>query len=136
MGRKPGRPLDPPEKPLSQCKIALAGSCGVYLKGQTPYHTRDDTSLRLIPKTAPVQNLRIVHFGYRTDDARADPNCVFPLERLRDLERDGIIGQLADPAYGFMGGIYSARRVREGLAPRFVELAHRQRLDLLFLVPA
>jgi D-proline reductase (dithiol) PrdB len=129
-------PWTPLTKPLSRSRVVLASSCGVYVKGQTPYHTRDDTSIRLIPKNTPTQDLRIVHFGYRTDDAQKDPNCVFPLERLRELERDGIIGELAGSAYGFMGGIYSARRVREELAPRFVDLVHQQRADLLFMVPA
>jgi len=35
-----------------------------------------------------------------------------------------------------MGGIYSARRVREELAPRFRDFVLREEADLAFLVPA
>ncbi len=129
-------PWTPLSKPLSQCRVALAGSAGVYHVSQTPFHTKDDTSLREIPTDALPEDLRVVHFGYRTGDAKKDPNCVFPLPRLRELEKEGLIGEFADPAYAFMGGIYSARRVREELAPRLVSRLTRAGVDLLYLVPA
>ena len=80
--------------------------------------------------------LRVSHFGYLTGDAKLDPNCVFPLERLRELEADGTIGELTDPAYSLMGGIYSARRVRNEVVPLVVEQVRQQKVGVLFLVPA
>ncbi len=80
--------------------------------------------------------LRISHFGYRTEDAQKDPNCIFPIERMRELEQDGTIGEFADPAYSFVGGIYSARRVREELAPKLVKVLQERMTDVLYLVPA
>ena len=49
---------------------------------------------------------------------------------------EGVIGELADPAYSFMGGIYSARKVREELAPRIVDELKRAHVDAFYLVPA
>ena len=129
-------PWIPLTKPLAQCKVALASSGGVYCKDQKRFHTKHDTSYREIPKHAAMDELRISHFGYRTEDAKVDPNCVFPLERMRELEAEGVIGELADPAYSFMGGVYSARRVREELAPRLVERVLQAQVDAFFLVPA
>jgi len=129
-------PWTPLTKPLAQCKVALASSGGVYCKGQQRFHTKDDTSYREISKHTAMDELRIAHFGYRTEDAKTDPNCVFPLERLRELEAEGVIGELADPAYGFMGGVYSARKVGEDLAPSLVECVLKAGVDLFFLVPA
>ena len=129
-------PWTPLTKPLSECRVALASSAGVYRVDQVPFHTRDDTSIREIPKNVAVGDLRVAHFGYRTEDAKKDPNCVFPIERLRELEREGLIGELADPTYTFMGGIYSARRVRQEVAVRFVELLTEAQVDLLYIVPA
>jgi D-proline reductase (dithiol) PrdB len=80
--------------------------------------------------------LSIWHFGYPTRDAERDPNCVFPLERLRELEARGVIGELADPAFSFMGGIYSARKVRDELAPQILSELKLAHADALFLVPA
>ena len=65
-----------------------------------------------------------------------DPNCIFPIERMRELEQDGVIGEFADPAYSFTGGIFSARRVREELAPKLVEVLQERMTDVLYLVPA
>ncbi len=87
--RNEDAPWTPLTKPVSRCRVALASSAGIYHVGQSPFHTRDDTSIREIPKGAAVEDLRVVHFGYRTEDAKGDPNCVFPLERLRELERRG-----------------------------------------------
>jgi D-proline reductase (dithiol) PrdB len=129
-------PWTPLTKPLNKCRVALASSAGVYHKDQIPFHTKDDTSLRQISKDVAVEDLRIAHFGYRTDDAKKDPNCVFPIERMRELEAEGFFGELAERAYSFMGGIYSARRVRVQLAPRFVELLFGAQVDLLYIVPA
>ena len=82
-------PWTPLTKPLNLCRVALASSAGIYLKCQTPFHTKDDTSIREIPKTASVSDFGVNHFGYRMDGAERDPNCVFPLETLRKLEGKG-----------------------------------------------
>jgi D-proline reductase (dithiol) PrdB len=55
---------------------------------------------------------------------------------LRELESRGTIGELSDPAFSFMGGIYSARKVREELAPQILDELKRAHADVLYLVPA
>ena len=129
-------PWTPLPKPLDRCKVALLSTGGIYHVGQRPFHNKDDTSYREIPRDVPVEELRVAHFGYRTEDAEQDPNCVFPIERLREMEAQGRIGEFADPAYSLMGGIYSARKVREDLAPRIVEELRLNDVDVLYLVPA
>jgi D-proline reductase (dithiol) PrdB len=129
-------PWTPLTKPLGKCKVALISSGGIHHRDQVPFHFKDDISYYRIAKDVDIKDLRISHFGYRTDDARKDPNCVFPIERLRELEAEGVIGEFADPAYTFMGGIYSTRRVRDELAPRLVGELTANRIDLFYLVPA
>jgi D-proline reductase (dithiol) PrdB len=128
-------PWTPLEKPIAQCKVALMASGGILHRDQPRFH-REDASYRRIPKNARREDLDIWHFGYPTADAKIDPNCVFPLERLRELESEGAIGELCDPAFSFMGGIYSARRVREELAPKVLEELKRAHVDAFYLVPA
>lgn len=129
-------PWTPLAKPLNQCSVALLGSGGVHHKDQKPFHSKDDTSYREISKDVAMDELLVSHFGYRTEDAKRDPNCVFPIERTRELELEGTIGELSDPAYSVMGGIYSARRLKEELAPRILEKLVERQVDLLYLVPA
>lgn len=131
-----GVPWRPLTRPAAECRVALITSGGIHLTSQKPFHMRDDTSIREIPADARRSDLTVSHFGYITDDALTDPNCVFPLERMRELDEEGVIGSLSDPAYSFMGGIYSSRRVREELCPDLVTRLVRDDVDLALLVPA
>lgn len=129
-------PWTPIAKSLANLRVALIASGGVYRDDQVPFHFRNDTSHREIPVETPADRLRVAHFGYDTSDAVRDPGCVFPLRALRELAAEGVVGGFASPALSFMGGIYSARRVREELAPRLRDIVLRQQADLAYLVPA
>ena len=128
-------PWTPLTKPIAQCRVALMSSGGMLYRDQPRFH-REDASYRLIPKSATQEDLAVWHFGYRTADAESDHNCVFPLARMRELEAAGTIRELADPAYSFMGGVYSARKVRDELAPLIADELRRAHVDAFYLVPA
>lgn len=128
-------PWVPLSKPMDQCRLGLVASGGVYVKGQVAFHYKDDTSFRAVPKDVKTEDLRVTHFAYDLNEARTDPNVVFPIDVLRTLLAEGVIGDLADELYTFMGGIYSARRVKEELAPKLADRLHQQRVDALLLVP-
>src|SRR5947208_11266385 len=98
-------------------------------------HFKDDLSLRAIPKDVKTTDLRTAHFAYDQTDARQDPNVVFPIDTLRRLVQERLIGALADHAYTFMGGIYSSRRVREELAPQLTARLLAEKVDVALLVP-
>jgi D-proline reductase (dithiol) PrdB len=129
-------PWTPIERELAATRVALIASGGIHRDDQEPFHFHNDTSHREIPPDTPSSRLRVAHFGYDVSDAARDPACVFPLRALRDLADAGSIGAIAGPALSFMGGIYSARQVREELAPRFRDIVLRQKADLAYLVPA
>jgi len=128
-------PFTPLRKPISDCKVALMSSGGILYRDQPRFH-REDASYRRIPKNARRDELDVWHFGYPTNDAKADPNCVFPLERMREFEAEGVIRELSDPAFSFMGGIYSARKVRDVLALQIVDELKAAHVDAFYLVPA
>jgi len=128
-------PWQPLRKPLSECRLGLIASGGIYITGQVAFHFKDDASFRAIPKDVKTADLRTAHFAYDQTDARQDPNVVFPIDTLRRLVREGIVGELADYAYTFMGGIYSSRRVREELAPQLTERLLAEKVDIALLVP-
>lgn len=130
---------DPPlaelRKPLAECRVGLASSGGVYQLGQVAFNYKDDTSVRAIDSSVPLSQLRVTHFAYDTTDARRDPNCVLPLSAMRRFAQEGRIGALAPTALSFMGGIYSARRVRDELAPRVADRLLAEEVDAALLVP-
>jgi D-proline reductase (dithiol) PrdB len=128
-------PFKPLEKPLSQSRLGLIASGGIYVAGQEAFHYKDDTSFRMIPTDVRTKDLRTTHFAYDMTDARNDPNVVFPIDTLRNLVGEGIIGELSDHFLTFMGGINSARRVRDDLAPRLTDQLLSEKVDAVLIVP-
>lgn len=129
-------PFTPLARPLAESTVGLIASGGIYRLGQTAFHFHDDISFRAIDVGTPPGDLRISHFAYDTADARQDVNVVFPYQALLDLARLGRIGNLSRKAYTFMGGIYSARKVRDVLAPAMADMLVRDEVDVAIMVPA
>ncbi len=125
----------PLTKPLSDSKVGLICTGGIYAAGQTAFHFKDDTTYRAIPTDVDVEDLRATHFAYDLTDARKDINVVFPVEQLRTMVDEGVIDSIAPDAYTLMGGIYSTRRVREELIPALVDRVLADEVDVVLLVP-
>lgn len=131
---------DPPpiatlSKPLSEARVGMIATGGIYAEGQTAFTFKDDLTYRAIPSDAETSSLRATHFAYDLTDARTDINVVFPIDTLRTLAADGVVGELAPTFFTCMGGIYSQRRVRDELAPALVERCRADRVDVVLLVP-
>jgi D-proline reductase (dithiol) PrdB len=90
--------------PLSTRRVAIVSSAGLVRRGENPFRGRD-ADYRAIPSDTRPQDLLISHISINFDRTgfQEDWNVVFPLDRLRDLAREGIIGSVADTHYSFMG---------------------------------
>jgi len=128
-------PWAPLAKPLSECRLGLVASGGIYTTGQVAFHYKDDTTIREILSDVDSSALRATHFAYDLSAARTDPNVVFPVDTLRQLTCEGWIGSLAGRFLTCMGGIYSTRRVMSELAPRLLERLREEEVDAVLLVP-
>jgi D-proline reductase (dithiol) PrdB len=131
VGEVPWTPL---RRPLSESTVTLISTGGVHLRSDPPFNLNGDPTFRVIPKGARQADLAISHQAYDRTDALRDINLVFPIERLRELEAERVIGRLAEDHYGF-GLMGSARR----LMPAMKEVARRiseSGVDLALLVPA
>ena len=73
-------PWSPLTKPLSQCKLGVVASGGIYQLGQVAFHHKDDISYRKIPTSAPIDELRVTH---KSRDALQD---VIALVKGADLD--------------------------------------------------
>lgn len=126
----------PLKKPMAESRVAVLSTAGGYALGQVAFHYKDDTSLRRVPKATPRDELRFAHLTeHYLPGPRRDPNCMLPLERLRELEADGTVGEIVDPVLSCMGGIYSQRRVREELIPAVVDEVEANKADAALLIP-
>jgi D-proline reductase (dithiol) PrdB len=101
-------PWTPVTKMLEHSKIAVVTTAGVHHNDQEPFNMKDregDPSFRAIDLRRPLSGLMITHDYYDHSDADRDINIVFPIERLKELEKEMFIGHVADIHYGFMGHI-------------------------------
>ena len=101
-------PWTPVTKPLHQSRIALITTAGVHHRNQAPFDMLDpygDPTYREIDGTKPLSELMITHDYYDHADADKDINIVFPLDRLKEFEKENYIGEIANLHYSFMGHI-------------------------------
>jgi D-proline reductase (dithiol) PrdB len=131
-----GIPWNPLRKSLRDCKVAVVTTAGVHHKDQKQFDMLDpngDPTFRVIDVSSPFTELTITHDYYDHRDADADLNIVFPLERLREFEAEGIIGSLAERHYGFMGHI-TGPHIAALVNTTAPEVARRLKADLVDIV--
>jgi len=145
-------PIAPLEKPLSECKVALLTSSGHFVEGDDPQpfgvvamtqaeaekriveFVRSDPSLSAIPVNTPPQNLRVRHGGYPIRAAELDHQVNLPLGHLATLVEEGVIGELSDAAYSFVGAT-SQVRLKNKIAPEWAQRLIEEEVDVVLLVP-
>ena len=90
--------------PLSQRRVAIISSAGLVVRGESPFRGRD-ADYRVIPAATKPDELLISHISINFDRTgfHEDWNVVFPLDRLRELAAEGMIGGVASTHYSFMG---------------------------------
>jgi len=124
-------------KPSEQV-IALITSGGLYLKGsQPPFDTTSihgDPSFREIPKTARQEDFGIAHAHYDHSLAEQDINVIFPLQRLIELEREKMIGKVAETHYSFSYVNDIVTLLTESV-PQLLQQLKAAAVSILFLVP-
>jgi D-proline reductase (dithiol) PrdB len=132
-------PLTPLAKPLAQCRVSMLTSGGVSHCAAPAWNpdARNDFRLDEIASDAAGADFQVHDSYYDVRSAREDVNCVFPIERLRELAREGVIRDVAPHHYsGFMGRIYKRSHTTEVAAPALAEALAREGVDLFLLVPA
>jgi D-proline reductase (dithiol) PrdB len=132
-------PLEPLRKPLAECTVSMLTSGGISYRSAAPFNpiAKDDFRLDEIDPASADDAFQIHDAYYDHRDAERDINVVFPLARLRELARDGVIGRVADRLWsGFMGRIYKRHHIIDEAGPRFAEELRRDGVDAIVLVPA
>jgi D-proline reductase (dithiol) PrdB len=132
-------PLTRLAKPMAECTVSMLTSGGIAYRTAAPFNptARDDFRLDEIDPESPDDAFQIHDSYYDHRDAETDLNVVFPLARLSELARDGVIGRVAARLWsGFMGRTYKRRQLLEEVAPRFAEELRRDDVDAVVMVPA
>ena len=143
--REPARPpvWTPLAKPLAAARIALIGSAGIARRDQPPFDQEGerrnpwwgDPSHRVLPRGTTERDVRLHHMHIDPRHGETDLDCVLPLRRLDEAQRDGLIGAVAPSHYSFMGYLLDAQPFLERTVPRIVEQMKEEAVDAALLVP-
>lgn len=129
-------PFIRPEKSLSESRLALVTTGGVHLPGQPRFDIDDpagDCSYREIPTGAT--ELTWTHAYHRPDEG-SDLDAVFPLWTLRELEEEGIVGELNRRNFSFMGAIHDPDELVRQTAPEVARKLADDGVDAVLLTPS
>lgn len=127
-------PFTPFDKTLATATVTLVSATGVHLPDQEPFPPEDpgDISYRVIDGGTETSSLRIAHHHYDHSEADADPNIVFPLDTLRELVSEGVIGAVNDKHYSY-GFTTRLRELYEQTFPEIADRIERSRTKLVLL---
>lgn len=126
----------PVSKPLSECVVNLFTTGGVHLQSDRPFDVANphgDWSFREIPTDVDTADLAITHTHYNHVEADRDVNCMFPLDRLRELRDQGVIGGIAPMAYTIMGFNPDPGPLVQNTIPELARQIKAGGADLLFM---
>jgi len=114
----------PAIKDMVSAKIALVTDGGLVPKGN-PDNMESHKSTRFATynikglNSLSSKDFEANHIGYDTDYIDQDPHRLVPLDVMRDLEKEGVIGKLHDKVYATAGvatSLDNSRRIGQGIA--------------------
>jgi len=132
-------PLARLEQPLAESRLTFVSTAGVQPKGTLPFdvvHPVGDYTFRRVASTAEPADLEIHQLKYPTVGANRDLNVIFPLERLRELAVDGVIGGLTPDVFSFIGYNMDPERLERTLAEEIAAAVVADGAEAALLAPA
>jgi D-proline reductase (dithiol) PrdB len=109
--------------PLHERRVAIVTTAGLHRVGDMQF-LMVDLSYRVLPGDIRGEELAMTHSSVHFDRTgfRDDVNVVFPIDRLRELAKIGVIGSVAGIHYSLMGA---------GWPPEMIENTAHQLAKLL-----
>jgi D-proline reductase (dithiol) PrdB len=89
--------------PLKERRVAIVTTAGLHGRQDRPFQRDPDDFYRVIPGDVQANDLVMSHMATSFDRTgfQRDWNVVFPLDRLREMEAEGIIGSLGAFHYSY-----------------------------------
>jgi D-proline reductase (dithiol) PrdB len=120
--------------PLAQRRLAIVSSAALIRRGDKPFHF-GSAECRFVPASMPAGEILMSHVSINFDRAgfQRDLNVVYPIDRMRELVAEGVIGGMADTNFTVMGSTDPA-----GMTPTADQIAgqlRQERIDSVLLSP-
>ena len=90
--------------PLAQRRVAIVSSAALIRRGDKPFPF-GSAECRFLPASMPAGDILTSHVSINFDRAgfQRDLNVVYPIDRLRELAAEGVIGGAAETHFTVMG---------------------------------
>jgi D-proline reductase (dithiol) PrdB len=126
-------------RPLKDATVAVVTSAGVHTPDDSPFDKvkGGDYSYRWIPTDGDLQALVCTHpsGAWDRDGVVADLNLALPLDRLRELKEEGLIGDVAPRHASFQGSVTAPGRMIRDTAPEMAQGMADDGVDVVILTP-
>ncbi len=122
---------------LAQRRVSIVTTAGLHVRSDRPFGAgAAGMDYRVIPGDVAPADLVISHLSVNFDRSgfQADCNVVFPLDRLKELVRDKLVGTFAAFHYSFMGAISPISQY-ETKARELASLLKKDNVDAVLLSP-
>ncbi len=118
--------------PLAERRVALISSAGLQRKGDRPFSwaARDYRAIGRMEREIVMSHVSV---DYDRTGFQQDLNTIFPLDRLDELAREGVIGSVAETHYSFMGATDPLEM--EPSVKKLSKELQNDKVDTLLLVP-
>jgi hypothetical protein len=125
-------PYTPFKGKIEDASICLVSTAAVRGKDDAPFDTEGDTSWRVIPADLEAKDLRYDDTHYDHACVDRDMNCVFPIDRVRELAAERRVGGLTLRHFS-LGYSQALRELREKTIPGLVREIDRERPGAVLL---
>ncbi|MBW1836327.1 MAG: selenoprotein B glycine/betaine/sarcosine/D-proline reductase [Deltaproteobacteria bacterium] len=121
--------------PLNERRVAIISTAGLHGPNDRPFTFDPGDYYRIIPGDIKAADLLMSHVSTNFDHSgfQQDWNVLFPIDRLRELAEEGIIGSVADFHYSFMGAVDPMPMESE--VRKLASILKNDNVDGLLLVP-
>lgn len=121
--------------PLSQRRVAIITTAGLHRRNDRPFQMNQPDFYRIIPGNVQANDLVMSHMAASFDRSgyQRDWNVIFPLDRLREMADEGIIGSVADFHYSF--GTPLSLSESETAAKEIADLSIKNNVNAVLIFP-
>ena len=124
-----------PSRPLSQSRVAIVTTAALRLADQDKF-SGGDQSYRVLPATTDGLIMGQISPNFDRSGFILDPNVVFPIDRLREMAVEGVIGSLSEQHIAFLGAQgESLSTIVMDTGPRAAKVLKDNGVDVVLLTP-
>ena len=122
-------------RPLSECKVAVVTTAGLKPAGEVELWMIGDQSFTVLPGEA--RDLQLSHFSPNFDRTGIiqDLNVVYPIDRLQEMAAAGVIGEVNDRHFSFMGAQMDFSTIIQDTGPAAAQALLEDGVDVVLLTP-